>query len=106
APPHLHSFPTRRSSDLPLSLAVGANVNDPSVYGVSEARFERHLKNGVSKQWNFFVEKSFARSWFVSAGYSGAASRNLSNRNQIFESTQNVPASVLDGWKQQYIASS
>ncbi|HXA52318.1 MAG TPA: TonB-dependent receptor [Candidatus Acidoferrum sp.] len=96
----------RFTDPTPLSLAVGANVNDPSVYGVSEARFERHLKNGLSKQWNFFVEKAFARSWFVSAGYSGAASRNLSNRNQIFESTQNVPASVLDGWKQQYIASS
>ena len=65
------------------------------------ARFERHLKNGVSKQWNFFVQKSFARSWFVSAGYSGTASRNLSNRNQVFESKQNVPASVLATWKQQ-----
>ena len=89
----------------PLSLAVGANVNEPSIYGVSEARFERHLKNGISKQWNFFVEKSLARSWFLSVGYSGAASRNLSNRNQVFESQQNVPASVLATWKQQYIAS-
>jgi hypothetical protein len=101
-----NGVPAYRYTDLqPLSLAVGANVNDPSVYGVSEARFERHLKNGVSKQWNFFIEKSFARSWFLSVGYSGAASRNLSNRNQVFESLQNVPDSVLATWKQQYIAS-
>lgn len=101
-----NGVPAYRFTDpVPLSLAVGANVNDPSIYGVSEARFERHLKNGVSKQWNFFVQKSFARSWFVSAGYSGTASRNLSNRNQVFESKQNVPASVLASWKQQYIAS-
>jgi hypothetical protein len=101
-----NGVPAYRFTDpVPLSLAVGANVNDPSVYGVSEARFERHLKNGVSKQWNFFVEKSFARSWFVMAGYSGAASRNLSNRNQVFQSLQNVPDSVLATWKQQYLAS-
>lgn len=89
----------------PLSLAVGANVNDPSVYGVSEARFDRHLKNGIAKQWNIFVEKSLKGRWFVSAGYSASASRNLSNRNEVFQSQQNVPASVLADWKQQYIAS-
>lgn len=101
-----NGVPAYRFTDtVPLALAVGANVNAPSVYGVSEARFERHLKNGLSKQWNFFVEKSFGRSWFVSAGYTGAASRNLSNRSQTFQSLQNVPASVLAGWKPQYLAS-
>jgi hypothetical protein len=100
-----NGVPAYRFTDpVPLSLAVGANVNDPSIYGVSEARFDRHLKNGVSKQWNVFVEKSFARSWLLSVGYSGAASRNLSNRNQVFQNMQNVPASVLAGWKQQYLA--
>jgi hypothetical protein len=89
----------------PLSLAVGANVNDPSVYGVSEARFDRHLKNGVAKQWNVFFEKSFAKSWFASAGYSASVSRNLSNRNEVFQGMQNVPTSLLSDWRQQYIAS-
>ena len=28
------------------------------VYGIGEARFDRHFKNGQARQWNFFIERS------------------------------------------------
>ena len=29
---------------------------------VSANKFDRHFKNGVAQQWNFFIERTFARS--------------------------------------------
>lgn len=101
-----NGVPVYRFSDpAPLALAVGANEKAPEIYGFSEARFDRHLKNGIAKQWNLFIEKSIANTWLVSAGYSASASSNLSNRNQTFQSIQNVPGETLSGWRNQYIAS-
>jgi hypothetical protein len=94
----------RYTDPAPLTQAVGASLTAPAVWGVSEARFDRHLKNGFSKQWNLFVEKAFGRKWFAAIGYTGSASRNLSDRNQTFQNTQNVPASVLADWRTQWIA--
>jgi hypothetical protein len=93
------------SDPVPLVTVVGANPTDPQVYGVSEARFDRHLKNGRAQQWNVFFEKAFARSWFASAGYSASRSVHLPNRNYPFQSLQNLPASTLSAWRSQYIAS-
>src|SRR5262245_28633223 len=95
----------RYSDPAPLALAVGANVNAPEIYGVSEARFDRHLKNGIATQWNFFVEKAITRTWFASAGYSASKSSSLPNRNQVFQNQQNVPGSTLAEWRTQYVAS-
>jgi len=95
----------RYSDPAPLALAVGADVNAPQIYGVSEARFDRHLKNGIAKQWNVFLEKSIGKTWLVSAGYSASKTTNLSNRNQLFQSMQNVPAETLAEWRARYIAS-
>jgi len=101
-----NGVPAYRYTDpQPLSLAVGANVNDPSVYGVAESRFDRHLKNGIAKQWNVFIEKALSRTWLASVGYSASKSNNLQNRSAAFHSRQNVPASVLADWRAQYIAS-
>jgi trimeric autotransporter adhesin len=98
--------PVYRFSDpAPLALAVGANENAPQIYGVSEARFDRHLKNGMAKQWNLFIEKTIAKTWLVSAGYSASKTTNLSNRNQIYQNMQNVPAATLADWRARYIAS-
>lgn len=95
----------RYSDPAPLALAVGANVNAPEIYGVSEARFDRNLKNGMAQQWNVFLERTLGNTWLVSAGYSASKSINLSNRNQVFQSLQNVPAATLSQWRDQYIAS-
>jgi hypothetical protein len=102
-----NGMPAYRFTDpAPLTQAVGASLTAPAVWGVSEARFDRHLKNGVSKQWNVFFEKALGPKWFVSVGYSGSASRNLSDRSQAFQNTQDVPSSVLADWRTQWIGNS
>jgi len=85
--------------------AAGANPADPAVYGASETRFNRYLKNGRSMQWNVFLERSLSRTWFVSAGYSASRGDHLMNGAVQFQSIQNVPASTLAVWRDQYIAS-
>jgi hypothetical protein len=93
------------STQAAILPVVGANPADPSVYGVSEARFDRYLKNGRAMQWNFFVEKAFLRNWSGSVGYSASHSDNLPNRNYPFQSIQNLPSSTLSGWRDQFISS-
>ncbi len=101
-----HGMPVGKFSNrVDVLPVVGANPSSPTVYGVSEARFDRHLKNGRAMQWNFFIEKSFARTWFASVGYSASHSNYLPNRNYPFQNLQNLPASTLSGWRDQYIAS-
>jgi hypothetical protein len=101
-----HGVPVGKFSEQASILpVVGADPSNPSVYGVSEARFDRHLKNGRAMQWNLFVEKAFSRNWFASAGYSASHSNNLPDRNYPFQSIQNLPASTLAAWRTQYIAS-
>ena len=89
----------------PLNIAVGANPAAPSIYGVSEDKFDRHFKNGMAQQWNVFVERTFARSWFLSVGYSASHSTNLMNRAYNVNSLQLIDPSVLASWRAQYIAS-
>ncbi|MEP6715057.1 MAG: TonB-dependent receptor, partial [Terriglobia bacterium] len=88
----------------PLNLAVNANTSAPSIYGVSESKFDRHFKNGMAQQWNFFVERTLG-SWFVSGGYSATHSSNLMNRAYPVNSTQFFDPSQLATWRAQYIAS-
>jgi trimeric autotransporter adhesin len=99
--------PTTELTDpAPLVPAVGPNPNAPQNYGITEAYFDRHLRNQQAYQANFFLEKSFGASsqWLVSVGWSDAISHHLSTRNFAFESLQSVPTSVLGLWKSQYIA--
>ena len=91
--------------DTPLNIAAGANPQAASLYGVSEDKFDRHFKNGMAQQWNFFVERTFARSWFLSVGYSASHSTNLMNRAYSVNSLQAFDPSLLAGWRSQYIAS-
>ncbi|MFL6446123.1 MAG: hypothetical protein ACJ746_00220, partial [Bryobacteraceae bacterium] len=57
-----------------------ANPAAPINYGIAEAKFDRHFKNGRAMQWNIFLEKTLAKQWFVSLGYSASKSDNLQNR--------------------------
>ncbi|MFL6449493.1 MAG: hypothetical protein ACJ746_17715 [Bryobacteraceae bacterium] len=56
-------------------------------------------------QWNIFLEKTLAKQWFVSLGYSASKSDNLQNRQFPLTSIQQIPASTLADWRSQYIAS-
>jgi hypothetical protein len=103
-----NGVPVRQFTDsAPLVVATGSDPNAPQIYGGSNALFTRQLENGMVKQANFFVEKSFGSNgqWLVSAGYSGSYSKNLTNRNYPFQSMQNLPSATLDTWRAQYIAS-
>lgn len=101
-----HGVPVIRFSDpAPIAPAIGADPTAPQVYGIGEARFDRHLKNGQVRQWNFFVERSLWSHWMASVGYTASVSRNLHNRSFPIQNLQSIPADLLDAWRQTYIDS-
>jgi hypothetical protein len=95
----------RFSDPAPIAPAIGGDPTAPQVYGIGEARFDRHFKNGQARQWNFFIERSLFGSWMASAGYSASVSRNLFNRSYPIQNLQSIPAETLAQWRDQYIAS-
>jgi hypothetical protein len=95
----------RFSDPAPIAAAIGGDPTAPQVYGIGEARFDRHMQNGLARQWNVFVERSLATDWMVSAGYTASVSRNLLNRSYPIQNLQSIPADVLAQWRQQYIDS-
>ena len=95
----------RFSDPAPLAPAIGGDPTAPQVYGIGEARFNRHLENGQARQWNVFVERSIGTHWMTSIGYSASVSRNLHNRSFPIQNLQNMPAETLAAWRDQYIAS-
>ena len=103
-----NGVPTSQFTDAaPLVAATGNNPAAPQTYGVTEAYFDRHLKNQIAKQGNVFLEQSFGPKgqWLFALGWSGAFSNHLTTRNLTFEDLQNVPASTLGAWKTEYINS-
>jgi hypothetical protein len=99
-------MPVIRFSDpAPLAPAIGGDPTAPQVYGIGEARFDRHLQNGQARQWNVFVERSVGSHWMTSIGYSASVSRNLHNRSFPIQNLQILPADTLAAWRNQYIAS-
>ena len=95
----------RFSDPAPLAPAIGGDESNPAVYGIGEARFDRHLKNGQARQWNFFVERALGNRWTASIGYSASVSRNLHNRSFPIQNLQSIDPAVLSQWRDQYIAS-
>jgi hypothetical protein len=93
------------SDPAPLSIAVRNDVNNPRAYGIGEARFDRHYKNGLAMQWNLFVERRLGTAWLASAGYAASVSRNLMNRSFPIQNRQSLQSSTLAAWRQQYIDS-
>jgi hypothetical protein len=104
--PTPHGVPVIRFSDpAPIAPALGGDPTNPGVYGIGEARFDRHFQNGQSRQWNVFIERSLGSNWSVSAGYTASVSRNLLNRSFPIQNLQSIPAETLATWRQQYIDS-
>jgi hypothetical protein len=100
--------PVRTFADPPpIVSATGSDATTPQIYGGSNALFTRYLNNGVAKQANVFLERSFGSNsqWLLSAGYSMSYSHNLMNRNWPLQNLQNIPQSALNTWRAQYIAS-
>jgi len=95
----------RFSDPAPISPALGGDETNPGVYGIGEARFDRGLENGQARQWNVFVERSFASRWMASIGYSASFSSNLHNRSFPIQNIQIIDPAILADWRNQYIAS-
>jgi hypothetical protein len=95
----------RFSDPAPIAPAIGGDSTAPQVYGIGEARFDRHFKNGQARQWNLFIERSLFRNWMASIGYTASVSRNLFNRSYPIQNLQSLPPELLAQWRQQYIDS-
>jgi hypothetical protein len=91
--------------DVTIVPAIGGDPSAPGIYGIGEARFDRHFKNGRVMQWNAFLERRLGDAFMVSIGYSASISRNLLNRSFPIQSLQNIDQATLDSWRAQYIAS-
>jgi trimeric autotransporter adhesin len=98
-------IPVRSSDPVVISPAIGGDPTAPGVYGIGEARFDRHFKNGRAMQWNAFLERRLGDAFMVSIGYSASKSNNLLNRSFPIQSLQNIDQATLDAWRGQYIAS-
>ncbi|HET7218140.1 MAG TPA: TonB-dependent receptor [Vicinamibacterales bacterium] len=95
----------RFSDPAPIAPAIGGDESNPGVYGIGEARFDRHLENGQARQWNFFIERALSSRWTASIGYSASVSRNLHNRSFPIQNLQSLDPGLLSQWRDQYIAS-
>jgi trimeric autotransporter adhesin len=95
----------RFSDPAPISPAIGGVPDAPQVYGIGEARFDRHLKNGQARQWNVFLERSLGTKWMTSIGYTASVSRNLHNRSFPIQNLQSIDPAILADWRAQFIAS-
>ena|GEM_PF-419940 len=93
-----------------ITPQVGANPDSPAVYGNTNqgtAYFDyRGYKNGVTDQWNVFVERNLGREWLVSAGYVGSRSHNLMWSNYSLQGDYQIRPSILLDWFNRRVASS
>ncbi len=91
-----------------LITAIGSNRNAPQYYGdgSNEPRFDYDtMKNGKILQWNLFVERKLGQQWLAQIGYSGARGYHLQLGRYNVNSDQDLPDSLLQTWRSQYIAS-
>src|SRR5579872_6145136 len=56
------------------------------------------------QMWNFYIERQLSSTWFVSAGYTGSHGSHLFQSRYPLQNNQDVPAAVLAGCRQNYIA--
>ncbi len=89
----------------PIVLPVGADENNPGIYGGLVRRFPQNYKNGFVQQWNTFVEKKIGNDWVASAGYIGSHGSRLQVAFVSVNNPQFVDPAVLTDWRNQYVAS-
>jgi hypothetical protein len=91
-----------------LIPAIGSNPQAPQYYGDggNQPRFDYdNMKNGKIMQWNLFVERKLGQSWLAQVGYSGARGYHLQLGRWNVVNDQDLPDSLLQQWRSQYIAS-
>ncbi len=92
------SVPPQANNDASAPIYYGDNSNQP--------RFDYSgTRNGKSLQWNFFTEKRLGQNYIVSVGYAGTRSYHLPFARLPLNSVQFLPDSLLNEWRQSYIAS-
>jgi Carboxypeptidase regulatory-like domain len=82
---------------------VGANVNDPRLYGGAR-RFPQDYRNGYVQQWNAFIERKFGADWVASVGYIGSHGSRLQVVFVPLNSPQLIDQNLLNSWRSGYIA--
>jgi hypothetical protein len=107
-----NGVPAGRFYDLQNTLIIPAKgaVQAPGIYGGANASVSvdllmRNYRNGVTDQWNFFIERSFGRAWLVSVGYVGSRGFNLPWRGYQLGGNWDIADSTLQTWRTGWIAS-
>lgn len=89
----------------PIVQPIGANENNPGIYGGLVRRFPQNYRNGIVQQWNMFLEKKIGNDWVASAGYIGSHGSRLQVTFINVNNSQFVDQAVLTDWRNQYVAS-
>lgn len=90
-----------------LIPVIGANNDAPQYYGAggNEPRFDRDtFRNSRVYQWNLFMERKLGRNYQLNVGYAGSKGNSLLMARFNVNNDQLLPQSLLDGWRERYIA--
>jgi carboxypeptidase family protein/TonB-dependent receptor-like protein len=84
----------------------GADASSPRLYGGGPGpRFDRlDYRNGMSQQWNLFLQKQLTRTWLVSAGYTASKGSHLPFARVPLNLTQYISDATLQSWRSSWIA--
>lgn len=84
---------------------TGSDPNPANLYGVSSFRFPfRAYRNGRTQQMNLFLERRLGNEWLVSAGWTRSKGDHLAFARLPVNHVQQLPESLLAGWREQYIS--
>jgi hypothetical protein len=107
--PTPHGVPVGNWTSLaanPIVPAVGANISNPLLYGNGGTDFfPRNYQDGRVQQTNLFIERSIGTNLVLTLGYAGAFGSHLQYRNVPMNSLQTLSDSMLNNYRDQYIAS-
>jgi hypothetical protein len=87
--------------------AAGANPAVPTLYGGSPGTFfdSRDYLDGMSQQYNFFIDRRIGRNYMIEVGYVGSHGTHLPFARVPINSSQFFAPATLAAWQQAYIAS-
>jgi len=86
-------------------LPIGADENNPGIYGPLVRRFPQNYKNGYVQQWNAIFEQQLRANTVVSAVYIASKGGRLQVTFINMSSPQFVDPALLTEWRNTYVAS-
>jgi trimeric autotransporter adhesin len=86
-------------------LPIGADENNPGIYGPLVRRFPQDYKNGYVQQWNTILEQKLGNNTVVSAGYIASKGSRLQVTFINMASPQFVDPALLREWRNTYVSS-